>query len=262
MDLGLAGKRALVLASSRGLGLGIATALVAEGAHVVITGRSAEKLTASAEALTASGPGRADAVACDFAAEGAVETIATAALARLGGVDILVNNTGGPPPGSIFSFAPDLWEAQFAVMVRNIFDITARLVPAMRQRGFGRVLTIASAGVEQPIPGLGISNALRAALAGWSKTLAEEVARDGVTANVLLPGRIQTERVDELDRANAAKSGRTVEEVVAASRASIPIGRNGRVEEFAAVAAFLVSERASYMTGSLVRCDGGMIRSI
>ena len=117
-------------------------------------------------------------------------------------------------------------------------------------------------GVEQPIPGLGISNALRSALAGWSKTLAEEIAGDGVTANLLLPGRIQTERVDEIDRANAAKTGRSVEEIATASRASIPVGRYGSVEEFAAVAAFLVSTRASYVTGSLVRCDGGAIRSI
>ncbi len=132
MDLGLTGRRALVLASSRGLGLGIATAL-AEGADVVITGRSADKLAAAAAKLTQGGPGRAHAIAGDFAAEGAVQALADAALDRLGGVDILVNNTGGPPPGSVLDATPAVWEAQFAVMVRNVFDITARLVPAMRR---------------------------------------------------------------------------------------------------------------------------------
>lgn len=262
MDLGLAGKRALVLASSRGLGLGVATALVAEGAHVVITGRSAEKLEAAAARLSAGGPGRAEALACDFAADGAVAALAEGAVARLGGVDVLVNNTGGPPPGSVLAVKPETWETQFGAMVRNVFDLTGRLVPGMRARGWGRILTIASSGVEQPIPGLGISNALRAALTGWSKTLAEEVARDGVTANLILPGRIQTERVDEIDRANAGKSGKPVEQVAAASRAAIPVGRYGTVEEFAAVAAFLVSEPASYVTGSMIRCDGGAIRSV
>lgn len=262
MDLGLAGKRALVLASSRGLGLGVATALVAEGAHVVITGRSAEKLEAAAARLSAGGPGRAEALACDFSADGAVATLAEGAIARLGGIDVLVNNTGGPPPGSVLAVTSETWEKQFGAMVRNVFDLTGRLVPEMRARGWGRILTIASSGVEQPIPGLGISNALRAALAGWSKTLAEEVARDGVTANLILPGRIQTERVDEIDRANAEKSGKPVEEVAAASRAAIPVGRYGTVEEFAAVAAFLVSEPASYVTGSMIRCDGGAIRSV
>ncbi len=262
MDLGLSGKGALVLASSRGLGLGVARALVAEGARVVITGRQADKLAEAAAGLSAAGPGTAAWIATDFSAEGAALNLAEAATDRLGAVDILVNNTGGPPPGSVLAVSPEVWDAQFAAMVRNVFTITGALVPQMRQRGWGRILTLASSGVVQPIPNLGISNALRSALIGWSKTLSDEVAADGVTANVLLPGRIHTERVDELDAATAKRTGKPVADVAAASQASVPVGRYGRVEEFAACAAFLVSGPASYVTGSVLRCDGGAIRSV
>ncbi|MBB3930217.1 3-oxoacyl-[acyl-carrier protein] reductase [Kaistia hirudinis] len=262
MDLGIKGRRALVLASSRGLGLGVATALVAEGVDVAITGRSAERLEAAAARLNASGPGRAVALPLDFAAPDAVEVLVRESLAKLGGVDILVNNTGGPPPGPVSKVADETWTAQFDMMVRKVISITGALVPAMIERRWGRVLTLASTSVIEPIPYLGISNTLRSALVGWSKSLASEIAPSGVTVNMLLPGRIQTERVDELDRANAAASGKTPEAVAEASRASIPLGRYGTVEEFADVAAFLVSQRASYVTGTIMRCDGGAVRSI
>ena len=143
-----------------------------------------------------------------------------------------------------------------------IFKLAALVLPGMRERGWGRILTIASTGVVQPIPNLVMSNALRSSLVGWSKTLAAEVAKDGVTANLVLPGRIQTDRVDELDAANAKAQGKSVEEIAAAARASIPAGRYGRVEEFADTVCFLASERASYITGSLVRVDGGAVRSV
>jgi len=262
MDFGIKGRRALVLASSRGLGLGVATALVAEGADVAITGRSAERLEAAAARLNASGPGRAVALPLDFAAPDAVEILVRESLAKLGGVDILVNNTGGPPPGPVSKVADETWTAQFDMMVRKVISITGALVPAMIERRWGRVLTLASTSVIEPIPYLGISNTLRSALVGWSKSLASEIAPSGVTVNMLLPGRIQTERVDELDRANAAASGKTAEAVAEASRASIPLGRYGTVEEFADVATFLVSQRASYVTGTIIRCDGGATRSI
>ena len=262
MDLGINGKRALVLASSRGLGLGVASALVAEGAAVMITGRSGERLEAAAAKLSAAGPGRAIALPLDFGAADAVEVLARESVARLGGVDILVNNTGGPPPGPITAVAPETWTTQFELMVRRIITLTGLLLPGMVERGWGRVLTIASTSVVEPIPNLGISNSLRSALIGWSKTLASEVGRSGVTVNVLMPGRIQTERIGELDRANAERSGRSVDEIADAARAAIPLGRYGTVEEFGAVGAFLVSQPASYITGSAIRCDGGAVRSV
>lgn len=262
MDLGLAGKGALVLASSRGLGLGVAKALAAEGARVLITGRSEERLKAAVDAVMAAGSGSASYVVADLGMPDAVQDLARTAQARLDSVDILVNNTGGPPPGSVLPVPAGVWDAQFGTMVRSLVTLTAALIPGMRASGWGRVLTLTSSGVVQPIPNLGLSNALRSALVGWSKTLAEEVARDGITVNVLAPGRIHTERVDELDAAAATRTGKPVEDIAAASRASIPAGRYGRVEEFAAVAAFLVSVPASYVTGSVVRCDGGAIRSV
>lgn len=261
MDLGLTNKTALVLGSSRGLGLGVAGALAAEGATVLVCGRSGDRTRAAADSIVAAG-GRALPVTVDLADAGAAERLRDA-VRRLGlSIDILVLNSGGPPPGPLLDVAAPSWNAQFEQMVQRLFEIAAVFVPDMRRRGWGRVLTIASSGVVQPIPNLGISNALRAALVGWSKTLAAEVAADGVTVNTILPGRIHTERVDELDAAAAQRTGKTVAEVAALSRSSIPIGRYGRAEEFAAVAAFLAGEPASYVTGSVVRVDGGMIRSV
>ena len=154
------------------------------------------------------------------------------------------------------------WEKQFESMVLSVFRITNRLLPGMRQRKWGRVLTSTSSGVLQPIPNLGISNALRAPLVTRSKTLANEVAADGVTVNVIVPGRIHTKRVDQLDHATAQRQNKPVEDIVKASVASIPIGRYGRRDEYASVTAFLVSECASYITGSVVRVDGGLIKTI
>lgn len=260
MDLGLDGKRALVLSSSRGLGLGVAQALAAEGASVMMTARSADRLRAAAEAINIAGPGRAETFVGDLAPN--VEAIHQAALDALGGVDILVANTGGPPARTALAVQPEEWTPQFEAMVMPVIRLAGLVLPGMRERGFGRILTIASSGVVQPIPNLVLSNALRASLVGWSKTLANETAKDGVTVNVVLPGRIQTDRVEELAAANAQAQGRTVDEVAAEGRATIPAGRYGRVEEFADVVCFLASERASYVTGSLVRVDGGAVRSV
>ncbi|UIJ73140.1 SDR family oxidoreductase [Aurantimonas sp. HBX-1] len=262
MDLGLTGKRALVLASSRGLGLGIAEALAAEGANVLLCGRSGDKLAANCDAINARGAGKADYVTADLAAPDFAATLHQAALDRLGGIDILVNNTGGPPPGGAVGMDVAVLDKQFQMMVHQVIDLTNRVLPGMREAGWGRILTVASSGVVQPIPNLALSNTLRSALVGWSKSLANEVAADGICVNMLLPGRIHTERVDELDAANSKKSGKPVSEVRDAALAAIPAKRYGDVKEFAAVAAFLVSGPASYVTGSVVRCDGGATRSV
>lgn len=262
MDLELDSKRALVLASSQGLGLGITTALVREGAHVLLSGRSADKLADVAAALTQVGPGKADYVVTDLADASAATTMHNAATDKLGGVDILVNNTGGPPPGATTTADAAAWRNQFDAMVLRVIEITNLCLPSMRTSGWGRILTVASSGVLQPIPNLAMSNTLRSALVGWTKTLSSEVAGDGITANMLLPGRIHTARVDQLDENAAQRTGKTLEDVRKASRATIPAGRYGAVEEFADVAAFLVSARASYVTGSMIRCDGGATKSV
>ncbi|TBW35363.1 SDR family oxidoreductase [Siculibacillus lacustris] len=259
MDLGLKGRRALVLGASRGLGRAIAVTLAAEGASVVLCGRNREALAEVAATIAGAG-GDATPLTLDLADRAGVD----AALATLGdvGIDILINNGGGPPPGPVASVESDVWSRQFEVMVNALFRVTAHVLPGMRARQWGRIVNIVSSGVVQPIPNLGISNALRASVVGWAKTLAGEVAADGVTVNSVLPGRIHTERVDSLDAAAATRSGKTVAEIAAASRATIPAGRYGTPQEFADVVAFLASERASYVTGALMRVDGGAIRSI
>lgn len=260
MDLGLAGKRAIVLSSSRGLGRGVAEALAAEGAHVLMSARSGDRLKDAAAAINAKGPGKASTVIGDL--KDSVEAVHEAAVKELGGVDILVANTGGPPARTALNVKPEEWTPQFESMVVPVFKLAGLVLPGMRERKWGRILTIASSGVVQPIPNLVMSNALRSSIVGWSKTLATEVAADGITVNMILPGRIETDRTGELDAANAKAQGKSVEDIAAAARAAIPAGRYGRVQEFADVAAFLVSERASYVTGSLIRVDGGAVRSV
>ena len=262
MDLGLSKKSALVMSSSRGLGLGIAEALAAEGANVLLTGRSEDRLAANAEAINGRGVGRAHYLAADLADPTSVDRLVRAANDAFAGVDILIGNTGGPPPGKMVDADLSVLSKQFEMMVLRVMALAQALLPGMRERGWGRIVTVGSSGVVQPIPNLGLSNALRSALVGWSKSLANEVAAEGVTVNMILPGRIHTERVDELDAAASKRTGQSLEEARAASRASIPAGRYGTVEEFARVAAFLASDAASYVTGSLVRCDGGSIRSV
>lgn len=262
MDLGLKGKRALVLASSRGLGGGIAAALVAEGAHVLLSGRDAAKLKARADQLNATGPGRADWVKADLFDEQVVPHLVQAVTEKLGGLDILVNNSGGPPPGGAEAMSPEKLTTYFNAMVLRLIALAHAVLPGMKAQGFGRILTVASSGVIEPIPGLALSNTLRPALAGWSKTLASEVAPLGITVNMLLPGTILTDRIAELDRATMEATGRSLDEITAASQKKIPAGRYGTVEEFCATAAFLVSERASYITGSMIRCDGGAAKSL
>mgnify|MGYP000730545226 CR=1 FL=1 len=263
MDLGISGKKALVLASSRGLGHGIAVALAREGADVLLVGRSADKLEANCKAINAEGLGKAASVAADIGRPDFAAFIAAEAEKRLGQVDILVNNTGGPVPGTAeAALTAENLTTYFQSMVVSVITLSNLLVPAMKARGWGRVLTVASSGVFEPIANLALSNTLRSALVGWNKTLSSEVAGFGVTTNLLLPGRIHTDRIDELDGANATRSGRTLDEVREASIRSIPAGRLGRVDEFAATAAFLCSEPASYITGTMVRVDGGAAKSI
>ena len=262
MDLGIKGKNALVLASSRGLGLGLATKLCEEGANVLISGRSTDKLAAAADKLANAGPGTCQYAVVDFFDKDSADTLYRAAKDCLGDIDILINNSGGPPSGDVATPDSDQWRMQFDAMVIRIIEITNLCVADMKTSGWGRVLTVGSSGVVQPIPNLSMANTIRSSLVGWSKSLSNEVAASGITVNMLLPGRIDTELVRQMDANNANKLGKSAEEVVAAAAANIPMGRYGTVEEFASVGAFLVSEPARYVTGSLIRCDGGRIRSV
>lgn len=260
MDLGLKGKRALVLGASRGLGRGIARALAAEGCHLLVAARNGERLAQVAAQLRTQGV-TVEEQTVDLGDRASVGALIDTAK-RGGGVDILVGISGGPPPSGALGIPDEAWHQYFDSIVFGLAKLTEAMVEGMRARKWGRVLTVASSGVVQPIPTLGLANSLRAGLVAWSKTLAGEVAADGVTVNVLLPGRIATERVGELDEAAARRQGIDIEKVRSNSAATIPAGRYGTVEEFAAVAAFLASEKASYVTGSLMRVDGGLIRSI
>lgn len=260
MKLGLENKTALVLGASRGLGAAIAAGLAQEGTTVFAAARSIDKIEAWANGLP-QGAGNVTPTQLDLGDLASIDDLCDRLLAK-GGVDILVNNTGGPPPATALDASRTDWIAQFETMAANIFHLTGRLLPKMQTKKWGRIITLTSSGVEQPIPRLALSNGIRSAIVGWSKTLAYEVAADGVTVNVLLPGRIHTQRVDELDASAAKRSARSVADVAAASAASIPAGRYGRPEEFADVAVFLASERASYVTGSKVRVDGGAIHGI
>lgn len=256
MDLGLKGRRALVLGASRGLGAAIARTLAQEGALVSAAARGREKIAAWRDELAPEARDRVTPERVDMADIASVDAL----LARLPGIDILLLNAGGPPPGEARAATRDDWLTQFQPMAANLFHVATSLLPGMTARGWGRILTIASSGVEQPIPNLALSNGVRGAVAGWSKTLAAEVAAQGVTVNMILPGRIATQRLAELDAANAEKQRLRVEEVSAAATANIPMGRYGDPQEFADMAAFLVSERASYVTGAMIRVDGGQTR--
>ncbi len=260
MDLELKGKVALVLSAGGGLGRAIATALAAEGVILAITDLDANALTATVDQITSFGTRIVSSV-LDLTDTKALSSFVTETGRSLGGIDILVNISGGPPPSSAANVAPEEWMKQFQAMVISMMHVTDLVLPDMRAKKWGRVITSTSSGVLAPIPNLGISNALRSALVGWSKTLASEVAMDGITVNIVVPGRIATGRVRKLDEARALREHKTVEEIMKQSSASIPVGRYGKPAEFADTVAFLASKRASYITGTMIRVDGGMIPS-
>lgn len=261
MDLGIAGKTALVFGAGGGLGGAIAQALAREGAQVALADIDKAALDRTRDSVESIG-GRCAAIAWDLSdLPGHAERVASVER-ELGPIDILVNNTGGPPPSSVVGQDASVWEQHFGSMVLSVISITDLVLPGMRERGWGRVVTSTSSGVISPIPNLGLSNSLRSTLVGWSKTLAGEVGAQGVTSNVVLPGRVATARIQFLDEKKAEREGRPVAEVTAESTASIPVGRYGDPEEYGDVVAFLASDRASYVTGSVIRVDGGYVSSV
>lgn len=258
MDLGINGKRALVLGGSKGLGRGIAEALAAEGAIVALTGRDQAKAAQSAAQIGDSARG----FALDLANPEAIDPFLDRLAADFGKIDVLVLNGGGPPPSLAAEIDPAFWRAQFDTMVLAGMRITNRLLPSMRQNGWGRIMAVASTSIREPIPGLTASNALRSAVAGWLKTLAGEVAAEGVTVNMLLPGRLATDRTLSFDRMDAESEGLSLETVAARSHSDIPVGRYGTPAEFGAAAAFLASRQAGYITGVALPIDGGLSRAM
>jgi 3-oxoacyl-[acyl-carrier protein] reductase len=261
MDLGISDKTALVLAGGGGLGGAIATRLAEEGARIAVADINRDAAQAVADSFDPQGA-RSIVLGWDLADLDVLDRQIESVEAALGPIDILVNITGGPPPGPVLAVSPDLWTTHFRSMVLPVIAVSERVARGMKDRQWGRILTSTSSGVVSPIPNLGISNSLRSALLGWSKTIARELGRFNVTANVLVPGRIDTQRVRALDAARAATENRAPDAVAQESAATIPVGRYGTVDEFAATAAFLVSQHASYITGSMIRVDGGLISSI
>lgn len=261
MDLQLSGKTALVLGAGGGLGGAIAKSLAAEGVSVVVADINLDGAKATADAILKHG-GRALALEWDIADLSLTAPKLAEIDAAFGPVDILVNNTGGPPPTPAAGQSPDDWSKYFDMMVRSVIAVTDAVLPSMRERKWGRIITSTSSGVVAPIANLGISNSLRLALVGWSKTLAREIGKDGITANIVLPGRIATGRIVFLDEQKAKRENRPVEDVTAESTGAIPVGRYGHPDEYGDMVTFLASPRASYITGSVIRIDGGLINSI
>jgi 3-oxoacyl-[acyl-carrier protein] reductase len=258
VNLGLDGKVALVCGASRGLGRAIAAELAAEGAALAVCSRDPERLAACAREL---GPDVL-AVAADLAVAGEPTRVVDAVVEHFGKLDVLVANTGGPPAGTHDTLSLEDWDRATALLLRSTVELAAAALPGMKARGWGRILAVTSVAVRQPVDNLILSNSLRAAVTGYAKTLSREVAPHGITVNTILPGYTATERVTELNQANAEREGIPVEEVHARLEASIPLARLAEPEEFAALAAFLASERAGYITGGAFAVDGGWLRGL
>lgn len=262
MDLGLRGRVALVAAASKGLGRAVAEELAAEGARVAICSRDAAAIEAAAREIAAATGAEVWGMACDVSRTADVAAFADAALLRYGRVDIVVTNSGGPPPGRFDQHGPEAWRAASELLLMAPIEFARRLLPGMRERKFGRILNITSIAVKQPIDGLVLSNSLRAAVTGWARSLANEVAAEGITVNCLMPGFTRTERMVELAEATAARDGITPAEANARWEREIPMRRLAEPREFAALAAFLASERAGYITGTSIPVDGGWLRGV
>src|SRR5262249_321426 len=252
MDLGIQGKVALVAAASRGLGRAVAHELAREGAKVVMCARGRDALEAARDEIVAGTDAAVHAVVADVSAREQIAMVANEAISRFGQVDILVTNAGGPPAGPFEAHEWDVWERAVNLTLRSAVELTRAVLPGMGARRWGRVINVTSIAVKQPVDNLMLSNSIRSAVTGFARTLANEVAQNGVTVNNVLPGYTRTERVEELADANAAKEGLTRADILARFDREIPMKRLGEPEEFAAMVTFLASERASYITGQSI----------
>ena len=262
MDLGLKNRIALVAASSKGLGRAVAEELAAEGCDLVMCARGKEALDAVASSIRESTGRRVLALTADLAKREDVARVAQAALAEYGRVDVLVTNGGGPPAGPFESHSAEVWDAAVRQTLESVVELTRAVLPGMKERRWGRIINVTSIAVKQPVDNLILSNSVRAAVTGFARTLANEVASFGVTVNNVMPGYTRTDRVTSLAAKNAQTRGTTADEQLAQFERQIPMGRLGEPREFAAMVAFLASERASYTTGASIPVDGGWIRSL
>jgi len=256
MDFGLKGKRAIVMAASRGLGYASALGLAREGCHLVVCSRDRARIDAAAETIRRATGARVTALVADVSSASEAKRLVDTAVAEYGGLEIVVHNAGGPPAGETLAMTEEQWQKAFEQNLLSFTRIVSAATPEMKKAGYGRVLTIASSSIKQPIPNLALSNALRAGVWGIAKTLSRELAPHGILVNVIAPGRIDTERIAELDQANAAKAGKPVAEIRKASVATIPLGRLGRAEELANLVVFLASAAGSYISGQAIMVDG------
>lgn len=258
----LEGKVALVTAASKGLGRASAEALARAGCDLAICGRDQAAVEKAAEEIRRATGRAVLPVAADLGRAEDVQRLVAATLAAYARVDVLVSNTGGPQPGPFMAFDDAAWQGAFDSLLMPAVRLARAVVPGMKERGWGRILFVTSSAVKQPIPALVLSNSLRAAVTAMAKTLAGQVARDGITVNCVAPGRIFTDRVRFLDGEAAKASGRSMEDIRAEQGARIPVGRYGEPREFGEAVAFLAGPGASYITGSTLAVDGGAISSL
>jgi 3-oxoacyl-[acyl-carrier protein] reductase len=262
MDLGIKGKTALVVAASKGMGKASAMGLAAEGARVVMCARGEAALKEAAGEVKQKTGAEVLALTADASRAADISKVVAEANRAYGGVDILVANVGGPPPGPFEQMSDEQWKAAFEQVHLSTVRFIREVLPHMKQAKWGRILAIQSSSVKQPVDGLVLSNGIRPGIAGLFKTLAGDLAPHGITVNLVLPGRIMTDRFKGHQTDRAKRSGISLEKQFELSSADIPMGRIGTPEEFAAMVVFLASARASYVTGTAVQVDGGLIRSV
>jgi 3-oxoacyl-[acyl-carrier protein] reductase len=258
MDLGLSGKVALVAGASRGLGFGVAQALAREGARVSIASRDEAALRVAAKRIG----GYVLATPLDVRSAEAIQQWVSATSSKYGGIDLLFTNSGGPPAGLALSFDDAAWQDAVDLLLFSALRMVRAAVPSMQARGGGAILMSTSSSVKEPIPNIGLSTVVRASVSALAKTLALELVGSRIRVNQIIPGRIDTDRVRQLDDINAKKQNITAEQAKSKAMSAIPMGRYGETEEFGRMAAFLLSDAASYVTGATVQVDGGLIRSV
>ena len=261
MDLGLKGKVAMVAGASRGLGFAVAEALAREGALVSVSSSNQASIEDAATRLSAGG-GTAFGTVVDVRNGDQIAAWAAQTIERFGGIDLLFTNGGGPPAGAAVSFDDAAWQSAVDLLLFSAIRMVRAAVPSMKQRGGGSILMSTSASVKEPIPNLGLSTVLRASVSALSKTLALELAADRIRVNQIIPGRIDTDRVRHLDELAGKKQGISADDAKKKSMGTIPAGRYGEPPEYGRVAAFILSDAASYMSGATVQVDGGLIRSV
>lgn len=262
MDLGLNGKVALVAASSRGLGKAVAEELAAEGSSLILCAREKEVLELTCDEIRQKTGVTVLGITTDLSKTEDIERLFNKSVEHFGKIDILVTNVGGPPAAQFENLSREAWSDATQLLLNSVLDLTRLVIPNMKEQQWGRILNITSIAAKQPVGNLMLSNSLRAAVTGFAKTLASELAPYGITVNNILPGYTRTERVEQLANTIAERDGITPAEALSGWEAEIPMKRLGEPREFAALAAFLVSERASYITGSSIAVDGGWIRSL